>query len=142
MELTVEQKEKIEEVGEEFNLKLIVIYGSYAKETSREGSDLDIAYLSSKPLDLKTEFKLHARLEDIFKCSRKRELDLKSLHRTDPFFRYQVMKDAQLIYGDFHLFHRFKNYAVRFYQEAHTLRKLKDTMVKKNQEYLNETYVG
>lgn len=141
MQLTSKQKRKIKKIGKKFNLKLLVVYGSYAQGKPRKGSDLDVAYLGSEPLDLKRELKLHACLEETLGCSREKELDLKSLHQADPFFKYQVMRDAQLLYGDFHQFHRFKNYAIRSYQEAHALRRLKDAIVRKRQKHLEQAYV-
>lgn len=141
MKLTGEQRQKIKKVGKEFNLKLIILYGSYAKETARRGSDLDVAVLGEKPIDLKTELKLYSALAKIFGDNRERELDVKSLHGVDPFFRYQVMKDGVLVYGDLHDFHIFKVYAIRCHQENQKLRKLKEILLKKRQEHLEKLYV-
>jgi len=141
MQLTKGQKIKIEETGKKFDLKLMILYGSYAKETPRKGSDLDIAVLGKKPIDLETELKLYSALAEVFGDSRDRELDVKSLHGVDPFFRYQVMKDGILLYGDSHDFYIFKVYAIRAHQENQKLRRLKELLLKKRQEHLEKLYV-
>ncbi|MBM3250619.1 MAG: hypothetical protein FJZ07_00020 [Candidatus Nealsonbacteria bacterium] len=105
MELNKEQKQKIKKIGEDFNLKLIILHGSHAKKTLRKGSDLDIAVLGEKSLDFEAELALYSALANIFGDSRERELDVKSLHGVDPFFRYQVMKDGVLLYGSSHDFY-------------------------------------
>lgn len=141
MELTKKQKQKIKKIGEDFNLKLIILHGSYAKKTPRKESDLDIAFLTEKPIDFETELKLYSALSDIFGDNQARELDIKSLHGVDPFFRYQVMKDGVLIYGDPHDFYIFKVYAIRAHQENKKLYKLKEILLRKRQKHLEKLYV-
>lgn len=142
MKLFQKEKEKIAKIGKKFNLKLIIIYGSYAKEIHREKSDLDIAILGKKSIDFKTELKIYSALSQVFGDNKERELDVKFLHKVDPFFRYQVMKDAILIYGDIYDFNIFKVYAIRCYQENQKLQKLKDYLIKKRQKHLEKLYVG
>ena len=49
MELTKEQKNEIKKIGDKFNLKLMIIHGSYATGKARPGSDLDVAVFGEKP---------------------------------------------------------------------------------------------
>ena len=141
MKLTKKQEQKIKKIGKKFNLKLIVLHGSYTKETPRKGSDLDIAVLGKKSIDFKAELKLYSALAEVFGDNQERELDVKSLHGVDPFFRYQVMKDGILLYGDSHDFYIFKVYAIRAHQENQKLRRLKELLLKKRQEHLEKLYV-
>jgi predicted nucleotidyltransferase len=138
MELTKKQKQKIKKFGKEFNLKLIVLHGSYAKGTPRKGSDLDIAVLGKKPIEFEDLLKLHGKLADVFGDNQQRELDLKSLHGVDTFFRYQVMKDGVLLYGSPHDFIVFKVYAIRSHQENQKIYRLKEILLKKRQEHLEK----
>ena len=62
MNLTKEQKQKIEETGRKFNLKLILLYGSFARGRNKFGSDLDIAVLGKKPIEFKELLKIHSDL--------------------------------------------------------------------------------
>lgn len=141
MQLTTQEKQKIAKIGRKFNLKLMMIYGSYAKGAPRKMSDLDIAVLGKEPIDFKTELKLYSALAEIFGDNRERELDVKSLHGISSFFRYQVMKDGVLIYGDPHDFYIFKVYAIRCHQENQKLYQLKEILLKKRQEHLEKLYI-
>ena len=141
MKLFQKEKETIAKIGEKFNLKLIIIYGSYAKGIHKKKSDLDIAILGKKPIDFKTELEIYSALSQVFGDNKERELDVKFLHKVDSFFRYQAMKDAVLIYGNLYDFNIFKIYAIRCYQENQKLRELKDYLIKKRQKHLEKLYV-
>ena len=118
MQLTQEQQQKIEEVGRKYRLKFILLHGSYATDKIRKGSDL----------------------AEIFGDDPQRELDIKSLHKADPLFCYQVAKDSQLLYGDLTDFNEFKAYAFSNYFDSKDLFHLEKILVKKFQNYLNQKY--
>jgi len=140
MKLTKEQKQKIKKIGEKYQLKLILLHGSYAKNTAHKGSDLDIAVLGKKPIDFQILLELHGDLASVFGDNKERELDLKSLHQVDPLFCYQVAKDSQLIYGRLFDYNEFRAYAFRVYYDAKDLFKLEGHLVNKYQHYLNQKY--
>ncbi len=141
MELTAKQKRKIKEIGKKFNLKLMILHGSYAKGNYREESDLDIAVLGQAPIAFGELLEIQETLADVFGDNQQRELDLKSLHGIDPFFRFQIMKDGVLLYGDRHDFITFKVYAIRAHQENLALYRLKEILLKKRQEHLKKLHV-
>lgn len=140
MHLTKVQKIKIENVGKRYNLKLILLHGSYAKGSHKSESDLDIAYLVNKPDDLQTYLGIYSELEDIFGCNSKRELDVKSLHKVDPLFCYQVAKYSQLLFGNLQDYNEFRAYAFRIYNDAKDLFILEKLLVLKYQKYLDKKY--
>ncbi len=140
MHLTEEQKIKIKNIGKKYNLKLILLHGSYAKDRQKPGSDLDIAYLGSRSDDLDMYLDIYSELEDIFGCSSKRELDVKSLHKIDPLFCYQVAKYSQLLYGKLQDYNEFRAYAFRIYHDAKDLFRLEKLQVLKYQKYLDKKY--
>ena len=140
MKLIKEQKEKIQKVGEKYQLKLILLHGSYAKNTVHKGSDLDIAVLGKKPIDFQVLLELHGDLAKIFGDNQKRELDLKSLQQADPLFCYQVTKDSQLIYGKLSDYNEFCAYAFKVYYDAKDLFRLEKHLIDKYQHYLNQKY--
>ncbi len=70
-----------------------------------------MAYLGNKPDDLQTYLGIYSELEDIFGCNSKRELDVKSLHKVDPLFCYQVAKYSQLLFGNLQDYNEFRAYA-------------------------------
>jgi hypothetical protein len=68
------------------------------------------------------------------------ELDIKSLHKADPLFCYQVAKDSQLLYGDLTDFNEFKAYAFSYYFDSKDLFHLEKILIQKFQNYLNQKY--
>ncbi|KUK99380.1 MAG: hypothetical protein XE08_0075 [Parcubacteria bacterium 32_520] len=108
---------------------------------------LKVVNILSYGIDSKTEkkdkgnWKIQETLADVFGDNQQRELDLKSLHGIDPFFRFQIMKDGVLLYGDRHDFITFKVYAIRAHQENLALYRLKEILLKKRQEHLKKLHV-
>lgn len=141
MNITSEQSKKIDEVGKKFNLKLILLHGSFAAGSQKLGSDLDIAVLGYDTVDFRTLLAIHGRLADIFGDSRERELDVKSLHRADALFYYQVAKYSQLLYGKAEDYLQFRSYAFQNYFDSRDLFHLEERLVNKFQQYLNGKYL-
>jgi len=140
MFLTKEQKQKINQIGRKYNLKLILLYGSFARGETRSDSDLDIAVLGKKPINLDTLLSIYSEMPFIFGNNKRRELDLSSLHNVNSLFRFYVMRDSILLYGKSIDYYSFKAYAFRDYQESQSLLKLMDTLIHKRQKYLLKNY--
>jgi predicted nucleotidyltransferase len=140
MNLTEEQQQKIEEVGRKYSLKFILLHGSYATNKIRRDSDLDIALLGEKPIEFDELLAIYSDLSEIFGDNPQRELDIKSLHKADPLFCYQVTKDSQLLYGDLTDFNEFKAYAFSNYFDSKDLFHLERILIQKFQTYLNQKY--
>ena len=140
MHLTQEQQQKIEEVGRKYRLKFILLHGSYATNKMKKGSDLDIALLGEKRIEFEELLALYSDFEEIFGDDPQRELDIKSLHKADPLFCYQVAKDSQLLYGDTTDFNEFKAYAFSNYFDSKDLFHLEKILIQKFQNYLNQKY--
>ena len=141
MILTEAEKQKTIKIGKKYNLKLIIFHGSYVTGKARPDSDLDIGILGNKPLDFKAVGNIHSDLEEIFGNNYVRELDVKSLHKIDLLFRYQVAKDSQLIYGSTIDYNEFRAYAFRLYFDSKDLLKLEKLLVSKYQDHLNKKYL-
>lgn len=132
MEVTGEEKLKLEKIGKKYDLRFIVLHGSYAKGTPRPGSDLDIAIVGKDRIGLDEFLDIHGELSDIFGDSPERELDLKTLQGADPLFRYQVTRDGILLYGNRTEFNEFKSYAYRAYTDSYDLRNLQGALLRKS----------
>jgi len=140
MQLTQEQQQKIEEVGKKYSLKFILLHGSFATDKVKTGSDLDIALLGEKFIEFEELLAIYSDLADIFGDNPQRELDIKSLHKADPLFCYQVAKDSKLLYGDLTDFNEFKAYAFSNYFDSKDLFHLEKILIQKFQNYLNRKY--
>jgi len=131
----------IEKIGRKYNLKMILLYGSYASGKIKVGSDLDVAVFGQEPIKMDKLLEIHNDLADVFGDSRERELDLKSLHDVNPFFRFEVMRHSVLLYGNLTDYYSFKSYAFRDFQDSQSLFNLLGRIVRKRQKYLVKTYV-
>jgi len=140
MEITEIQKEQVRAIGEKFDLKFILLYGSYAKGTQDALSDLDIAVLGKKPIDFREYGKIYGELSRVF-GDIERDLDVVVLDRKDSLFLYQVAKNSKLLYGSTLDYNEFRAYAFRAYHDSRDLRMLQDKLMMRYQEHLNKTYV-
>ena len=127
--VTPEQLEKVTEIGRRYDLKLILMHGSYATGKTHPHSDLDIAVLGRREIDREKFLDLHSEFMDVLGDDPERELDFKTLHRKDPLFLYQVMKDSRLLYGNPTDYHQLKAYAYRLYEDSRDLRRLEKVLV-------------
>lgn len=140
MELTQEQQNKVNKIGKKYDLKFILIYGSFATNNVREGSDLDIAVLGNKKVNFKKLLAIHGELSGVFGDNRERELDLKSLHEANILFRYNVARDGILIYGDETDFCHFQAYAYKIYMDSKSFFDLQKNLIKLRINHLKQKY--
>lgn len=137
MKLTKSQQAKIKQIGGKYQLKLMVIYGSCAKDQDKQGSDLDIALLGQRKVSFEELLKIQGELEVVFGDGLGRELDVVSLHIDDILFRYLIMKDSQLIYGKALEYYELKTIAFREYLDARPLFRLEEILVQKTLKQLS-----
>ncbi len=135
MQITFEQQEKLNEIGEKYDLALILAYGSYVTGKPRVDSDLDIAVLDNVKPDYKRFKSLFSEVSDVFPG---KNVDLRFLNDADPFFRYQVIKNCQILF-DKKTFNLYQIYAFKSYlDDGRKLSQLQAEKVYQNQEFLNQ----
>lgn len=135
MQFIYDQK-KLYSTAKKHGLKFVILHGSYATARHQKGSDLDIAVLGKKEIPFAKLLKLIFDFEQIFGNNRERELDMKTLHRVDPFFRYEVTRVGKLLYGDSTDYEEYKAFALRAYEDAKPLFELEHTLAQKYQIHL------
>jgi predicted nucleotidyltransferase len=138
--LAASQKERIASLGRRYHLRFIILHGSAVKGREREDSDRDIALLGYHEIPLKEFFQIHSSFSDLLGDDERHELDLATLHHVDPFFRYQVIRDGVLLYGDPTRYEEFKAYAYRDFVDSADLRRLELHMTRCKQALLTERY--
>lgn len=131
MVLTQKQKDEVQKIGEKYGLKLILIHGSSALGREKTGSDLDIAILGKKHINIRALLNIFGDLENVFGNTKERELDVKSIENVDALFLYKVMKDSVLIYGSSSDYWQLRTFAIRNYWDHRQIFKLEETLLKK-----------
>jgi predicted nucleotidyltransferase len=134
-------KIKLAAIAKKYNLKFVILHGSYSSGFPDKESDLDIAALASQPLEFKDELRAYGELENAFELPPSKEFDFKTLNKVDPLFRYEVIRGGKLLYGDPTAYEEYKAFAFRAYQDARPLLDLEHHLVQKFQTHLNALYV-
>ena len=130
---------RIKKLAKQYNLRLVVLYGSYGKNRPNEKSDIDIAVLGETVISFETLSRLNNEFAQIFRV---KNIDVKSLHDTNPLFRYEVMINGILIYESKDIFSQFKAFAAREYIAAQSLRDMEKSLIQKRQLLLKKKLYG
>lgn len=85
----------IDELVSEYGVKLVYVFGSYAKNKNRQDSDLDIAMYFGRKED---GFLKLAVLDDLVGIFRREDIDLVILDDADEVLKFQVIKYGQVVY--------------------------------------------
>jgi len=111
MEINEKQKMRIEEVAKRYQLKLVLLFGSFANGKNRKDSDLDIAVLDSKKISFNKQLKIIGEFSRIFG----KNIDLTVLNRANPLLLGQINKNCVLLHGRREDFLKFKLRAFRLF---------------------------
>ena len=79
----------------DYGIKLIYIFGSYAKGENRAGSDLDIAIYFDNDVDGFVKLDILDELVGIFN---REDIDLVILNNVDEVLKFQVIKYGKVVY--------------------------------------------
>ncbi|MDH4199595.1 MAG: nucleotidyltransferase domain-containing protein [Spirochaetia bacterium] len=124
--------DQMDSVARDLNLKLIVLFGSWAKLNPLPGvdSDVDIALLGCPAENFWNCYKILRRFFS------KNPLDLVRLETADPLFRFEVMNRSILIWGDPDLYCEYRAYAYRDFVDSADLFQLENNLFVKKMDYL------
>jgi len=92
-------------------LQALYLFGSQNDGSATNSSDIDIAYLTPKPLDNVERWELSQRLASLVS----QDVDLIELSQTNTIFRYQILSTAERIYGEGYEVESFETLAYSFY---------------------------
>ncbi|MEG6570494.1 hypothetical protein EDC21_1232 [Thermohydrogenium kirishiense] len=90
-------KSVLDELRKNYDIKLIYVFGSYAKGNNTKNSDLDIAVLFGDGYDYMDKLNLIGDLISIFKRD---DIDLVVLNTANPVLRHQIIKFGKLIFEE------------------------------------------
>ncbi len=103
------------------NFSFVLLFGSYANGSFKEGSDIDIGLYFDKDIDY-LELGYHsAKLETIL--GKKIDLiPLNNIYKKDPLFAFEILNNHILLtYKDKNLYNKFKTYSNLYYLDSKQL---------------------
>ena len=92
-------------------LQALYLFGSQNDGSVTKKSDVDIAYLSQKPLTSLERWDISQKLASLLSL----DVDLIELSTTNTIFRYQILSTAERIYGTGYEVESFETLAYSFY---------------------------
>lgn len=104
---------------EKYNIELFILFGSYAENMNKPGSDIDLAYKSSELLAEEKEIELLNELSNFYQRG---DIDLVNLSKAEPVLKVEVAKKGRLLYGSEKMFEEFSIYAAAIYADTKFLR--------------------
>ena len=123
--------DKLQQIVEKYHLKLLVYYGSYARQEDYDParSDIDIAFISEQQLNSQQLFDL---MSDLILLHRKSNIDLVNLQTASGLLKEAVANDGRVLYekeeGDFQA---LCPYLYKCYYETRKFRQVKHALFEK-----------
>lgn len=132
MKVTAEIKQRVAELAKEYDLTMLIVFGSQASGKTHKESDVDVGYLSGKALDFMEQARLNTELMEIFSND---HIDLVNLRHASPLLLKQATKTALVLYErERHTFDELYIYAFKLYEESKPLFKLREHFLNKSLE--------
>jgi predicted nucleotidyltransferase len=120
-----EIKERLKPLFKEEELELILLFGSVASRISHKKSDIDLAFLFDKPLDIL------ALTNKVIKLLHTDNVDVVDLKRANPLLKFSIAKNGKLLYERSPgLFNEFYSFAFRRYIDTKKLRSAQGETIK------------
>src|SRR3989344_4507986 len=117
-------KSAAKEIAGKYGLSLVLLFGSQVTGKTHKESDIDIAYLSDKPLDLMTEARLMVDLMPTFESN---AVDIVDLKKAPPLLMKLIFDHHEVLFcRDYGRYFTYLMYAKRRYREAASLFALRD----------------
>jgi predicted nucleotidyltransferase len=122
---------KLQQVVEKYHLKLLVYYGSYARQEDYDPSrsDIDIAFISEQQLGSQQLFDL---MSDLILLHRKSNIDLVNLQTASGLLKEAVANDGRVLYEkEEGYFQQLCPYLYKCYYETRKFRQIKHALFEK-----------
>jgi len=123
--------DKLQQIVEKYHLKLLVYYGSYARQEDYDPSrsDIDIAFISEQQLNSQQLFDL---MSDLILLHRKSNIDLVNLQTASGLLKEAVANDGRVLYEkEEGYFQALCPYLYKCYYETRKFRQAKHALFRK-----------
>jgi len=124
--LSLEQiRERLGPLYGDSSLQLVLLFGSVASQKTHRGSDIDLAFLSDKPIDI---LSLTNR---VIRLLHSDNVDVVDLHHASPLLNYSAARTGKVVYerepGEFA---GFCSLAFRIYADSKKLRDARERAIR------------
>jgi uncharacterized protein len=135
MMTVLNRKEEMKELALHFQVELLVVVGSFGTDSYRSGeSDIDVAYLRSKPLSVRDSITIIKELSRLFENSK---IDLIDLQRASGLLKYEAASKGRVLYEIREgFFERYKLFCLRYYYDTKKFRDQRSTYLQERIEVL------
>ena len=130
MDITEDIKSKLSPLFKEPDLRLVILFGSAAAGQMHKRSDIDLAFLFDRPVDI---LDLTNRVIRLLHTD---NIDIVDLKKANPLLRFSAVRNGKLLYEkEPGTFNSFASLAFRMYVDTKKLRDALETFIK---NYLHE----
>lgn len=116
IEINETKKEMLAKLAKEFDLELLILFGSQVTGKTHAESDFDIGFISNKELDIREETMLGSGMMPILIIRDERLINLVNLKILRPLFLYSMTQKAIVLYeAKENTFFSLQAYAYKLY---------------------------
>ncbi len=120
-------KRKVERIAKDYDLSLVLLFGSQASGKTHFASDFDIAILGKLPIPLEKELEIQYEFVKIFKTG---NVDTVDIRKAGPLLLGQIFDNHKVLFcQNENEYYRYKIYAARRYIEAKPLFKMTERSI-------------
>lgn len=129
MPVSKEQKAKIAKIAKEYNLRLVLLFGSEVSGKVHQRSDIDIAVMFGEAAT--ADERLLDLIADLRGIFAEGEVDLSLINGADPLFLKKILENCELVSGEPRSLAELKMYAFRRYIDHKSYLRLEKQYVRR-----------
>lgn len=124
-------KNLIEKIARECNFDFIVLFGSFARNSQKKNSDIDIAVKSDSKMSIEEYAKVQEAFAEIFGVQGEK-IDIVEIGHISPLLAHQVATRGKFLAGSLVKFGQFRLYALKNYFDTKKFRDFTKKYIKQN----------
>ncbi len=135
------RKQQLIDLAGAYELDLLVLLGSYGTQNFASGiSDIDLAFLSRKKLQINEYLQLVKDFSGFFEYDK---LDLIDLQHASGLLKFEIADKGRLLFQSKQgFFERYRLYCLRYYYDTSKFRKLKKQLFREQLGVLRDEQSG
>jgi len=137
--LIIPSETQFQPMAQRFGIRALVLFGSAARGTLREASDIDIAVLLQRYPAVEKRQQLWSALSQLFS----RDVDLTVLNHAEPLVSFRVACEGKILFvADDRAWESWKSDAVRQYWDTEKFREALKTYLSRRAEEIRNAAAG